>query len=134
MLILNNRFPSALMTGLCLGAALLSTGCQTTTQPVVSAVSINTTPQAVEEIQQAIATIKGTPGPRLASNVFEQSSTLLIESGKIKGDDQLLLDGSYSAFPDQYTLQLRGSTCGIYYEKDDKFIALTSLTCTPVSE
>lgn len=41
------------------------------------------------------------------------------------------LNGAETEFPDQYTLQLREEECGVYYEKDDKFVPLTNIQCRP---
>ncbi|HGF4928553.1 TPA: hypothetical protein ACF5BV_001252 [Vibrio parahaemolyticus] len=105
----------------------------------VEALSTKTTPEAVTEVQAAIAQIQGTPAPRIASNVFESSPHLLIEKGKVKGKDNVLLDnvlldGSYTDFPDQYTLQIRGTTCGLFYAKTNQFVPLTALNCEPVTK
>ena len=69
-----------------------------------------------------------TPG----NNVFESSPHLLIEKGRVKGNNNQLLDGSYTDLPDQYTLQIRGETCGLYYAKTDTFVTLSSLDCEPI--
>ena len=101
-------------------------------QEPVEALSKKNSPETVIEIQNAIAEIQGTPAPRIANNVFESSPHLLIEKGRVKGNNNQLLDGSYTDLPDQYTLQIRGETCGLYYAKTDTFVSLSSLDCEPI--
>ncbi|MCR9409940.1 hypothetical protein [Vibrio alginolyticus] len=97
-------------------------------QEPVEALSKKNSPETVIEIQNAIAEIQGTPAPRIANNVFESSPHLLIEKGRVKGNNNQLLDGSYTDLPDQYTLQIRGETCGLYYAKTDTFVSLWLLS------
>ncbi|MGZ2280488.1 hypothetical protein [Vibrio alginolyticus] len=101
-------------------------------QEPVEALSKKNSPETVIEIQNAIAEIQGTPAPRVANNAFESSPHLLIEKGRVKGNNNQLLDGSYTVLPDQYTLQIRGETCGLYYAKTDTFVSLSSLDCKPI--
>ncbi|HHX8437966.1 TPA: hypothetical protein ACVO1K_004121 [Vibrio diabolicus] len=101
-------------------------------QEPVEALSKKNSTETVIEIQNAIAEIQGTPAPRIANNVFESSPHLLIEKGRVKGNNNQLLDGSYTDLPDQYTLQIRGETCGLYYAKTDTFVSLSSLDCEPI--
>ncbi len=118
----------------CLGLTLPILGCEAMSREPVEALSTKTTTEAVTEVQATIAQIQGTPAPRIASNVFESSPHLLIEKGRVKGKDNVLLDGSYTDFPDQYTLQIRGTTCGLFYAKTDQFVPLTALNCEPVTK
>ncbi|MFL0978570.1 hypothetical protein ACJO1P_24035 [Vibrio parahaemolyticus] len=118
----------------CLGLTLPILGCEAISREPVEALSTKTTPEAVTEVQAAIAQIQGTPAPRIASNVFESSPHLLIEKGRVKGKNNVLLDGSYTDFPDQYTLQIRGTTCGLFHAKTDQFVPLTALNCEPVTK
>ncbi|MDK9776079.1 MULTISPECIES: hypothetical protein [unclassified Vibrio] len=131
MLISNNFQSKGLTLALVLGSSLAVTGCQAVADSPIEALSVNTTSQAVIEVQSAIAEIQNTPAPRVSGNVFETSPHLLIEKGRVKGKDNLLLDGSYSDLPDQYTLQIRGESCGLYYAKLDVFVPLESIDCIP---
>ncbi len=134
-----SRRATAIRLCACLGLTLPILGCEAMSREPVEALSTKTTPEAVTEVQAAIAQIQGTPAPRIASNVFESSPHLLIEKGKVKGKDNVLLDnvlldGSYTDFPDQYTLQIRGTTCGLFYAKTNQFVPLTALNCEPVTK
>ncbi len=129
-----SRRATAIRLCACLGLTLPILGCEAMSREPVEALSTKTTTEAVTEVQAAIAQIQGTPAPRIASNVFESSPHLLIEKGRVKGKDNTLLDGSYTDFPDQYTLQIRGTTCGLFYAKTDQFVPLTALNCEPVTK
>lgn len=131
MLISNNSSNRGQTLALLLGSSLTMTGCQAIADSPVEALSVNTTSQGVIEVQKAIAEIQNTPAPRVAGNVFETSPHLLIEKGRVKGKDNMLLDGSYTDLPDQYTLQIRGDRCGLYHEKLDAFVPLPSIDCIP---
>ncbi|WP_104040212.1 hypothetical protein [Vibrio hyugaensis] len=120
-----------LLTGTGLSLALM--GCSSSSNSdVVNALSIKTSADTVSEIQRAINTIQGTQAPtKIASNTFETNSHLLIVSGQLMEKHNMPLNGAETELPDQYTLQLRGEDCGVYYEKDDKFVPLTNIQCRP---
>ncbi|EAS77686.1 hypothetical protein V12G01_19332 [Vibrio alginolyticus 12G01] len=132
MLRSTNFLRMLIRVALFLGTSISLIGCQATSQEPVEALSKKNSPETVIEIQNAIAEIQGTPAPRIANNVFESSPHLLIEKGRVKGNNNQLLDGSYTDLPDQYTLQIRGETCGLYYAKTDTFVSLSSLDCEPI--
>ncbi len=132
MLRSTNFLRMLIRVALFLGTSISLIGCQAMSQELVEALSKKNSPETVIEIQNAIAEIQGTPAPRIANNVFESSPHLLIEKGRVKGNNNQLLDGSYTDLPDQYTLQIRGETCGLYYAKTDTFVSLSSLDCEPI--
>lgn len=132
MLRSTNFLRMLIRVALFLGTSISLIGCQAMSQEPVEALSKKSSPETVIEIQNAIAEIQGTPAPRVANNVFESSPHLLIEKGRVKGNNNQLLDGSYTVLPDQYTLQIRGETCGLYYAKTDTFVSLSSLDCEPI--
>lgn len=132
MLRSTNFLRMLIRVALFLGTSISLIGCQAMSQEPVEALSKKSSPETVIEIQNAIAEIQGTPAPRIANNVFESSPHLLIEKGRVKGNNNQLLDGSYADLPDQYTLQIRGETCGLYYAKTDTFVSLSSLDCEPI--
>lgn len=132
MLRSTNFLRMLIRVALFLGTSISLIGCQAMSQEPVEALSKKNSPKTVIEIQNAIAEIQGTPAPRIANNVFESSPHLLIEKGRVKGKNNQLLDGSYTDLPDQYTLQIRGETCGLYYAKTDTFVTLSSLDCEPI--
>ena len=132
MLRSTNFLRMLIRVALFLGTSISLIGCQAMSQEPVEALSKKISPETVIEIQNAIAEIQGTPAPRIANNVFESSPHLLIEKGRVKGNNNQLLDGSYTDLPDQYTLQIRGETCGLYYAKTDTFVSLSSLDCEPI--
>lgn len=132
MLRSTNFLRMLIRVALFLGTSISLIGCQAMSQEPVEALSKKSSPETVIEIQNAIAEIQGTPAPRIANNVFESSPHLLIEKGRVKGNNNQLLDGSYTDLPDQYTLQIRGETCGLYYAKTDTFVSLSSLDCEPI--
>lgn len=132
MLRSTNFLRMLIRVALFLGTSISLIGCQAMSQEPVEALSKKSSPETVIEIQNAIAEIQGTPAPRIANNVFESSPHLLIEKGRVKGKNNQLLDGSYTDLPDQYTLQIRGETCGLYYAKTDTFVSLSSLDCEPI--
>ncbi len=132
MLRSTNFLRMLIRVALFLGTSISLIGCQAMSQEPVEALSKKSSPETVIEIQNAIAEIQGTPAPRIANNVFESSPHVLIEKGRVKGKNNQLLDGSYTDLPDQYTLQIRGETCGLYYAKTDTFVSLSSLDCEPI--
>lgn len=132
MLRSTNFLRMLIRVALFLGTSISLIGCQAMSQEPVEALSKKNSPETVIEIQNAIAEIQGTPAPRIANNVFESSPHVLIEKGRVKGNNNQLLDGSYTDLPDQYTLQIRGETCGLYYAKTDTFVSLSSLDCEPI--
>lgn len=132
MLRSTNFLRMLIRVALFLGTSISLIGCQAMSQEPVEALSKENSPETVIEIQNAIAEIQGTPAPRIANNAFESSPHLLIEKGRVKGNNNQLLDGSYTDLPDQYTLQIRGETCGLYYAKTDTFVSLSSLDCEPI--
>lgn len=132
MLSSTNFLRMLIRVALFLGTSISLIGCKAMSQEPVEALSKKNSPETVIEIQNAIAEIQGTPAPRIANNVFESSPHLLIEKGRVKGNNNQLLDGSYTDLPDQYTLQIRGETCGLYYAKTDTFVSLSSLDCEPI--
>ncbi len=121
----------ALITGATM--SLMLTGCASSSNSdAVNALSIKTSGDTVTEIQRAITTVQGNQvPPKIASNTFEASSHLLIVSGQLMESYNMPLNGAETELPDQYTLQLRDEECGVYYEKDDKFIPLTNIQCRP---
>ncbi|MFM2584909.1 hypothetical protein [Vibrio campbellii] len=121
----------ALITGATM--SLMLTGCASSSNSdAVNALSIKTSGDTVTDIQRAITTIQGNQvPPKIASNTFETSSHLLIVSGQLMESYNMPLNGAETELPDQYTLQLRDEECGVYYEKDDKFIPLTNIQCRP---
>lgn len=121
-----------LLTGA--GFSMVLMGCSSSNHndDMVNALSIKTSGDTVTEIQQAITTIQGNQvPPKIASNTFETNSHLLIVSGQLMESYNMPLNGAETEMPDQYTLQLRGGDCGVYYEKDDKFVPLTNIQCRP---
>lgn len=132
MLRSTNFLRMLIRVALFLGTSISLIGCKAMSQEPVEALSKKNSPETVIEIQNAIAEIQGTPAPRIANNVFESTPHLLIEKGRVKGNNNQLLDGSYTDLPDQYTLQIRGETCGLYYAKTDTFVSLSSLDCEPI--
>lgn len=132
MLRSTNFLRMLIRVALFLGTSISLIGCQAMSKEPVEALSKKNSPETVIEIQNAIAEIQGTPAPRIANNVFESTPHLLIEKGRVKGNNNQLLDGSYTDLPDQYTLQIRGETCGLYYAKTDTFVSLSSLDCEPI--
>ncbi|EDP59909.1 hypothetical protein [Vibrio sp. AND4] len=122
---------SALFSGAAISMLLI--GCASSkNKDNVNALSIKTSGDTVTEIRQAINTIQGfEAAPEIASNTFEINSYLLIDSGQLMEDYDRPLDDAESKLFDQYTLQLRGDECGVYFAKDDKFIPLTNIKCRP---
>ncbi|MFZ3508093.1 hypothetical protein [Vibrio harveyi] len=121
-----------LLTGAGMSVMLLGCSSSSNNDDMVNALSIKTSGDTVSEIQRAITTIQGNQvPPKIASNTFETNSHLLIVSGQLMDEQGVSLNGAETELPDQYTLQLRGEDCGVYYEKSDKFIPLTDIQCRP---